>query len=162
MTARKQVEEIYEAERGNIYSYLLYWGVPPERAQDLAQEVFLKLFSKMSKGEKIENPRGWLYRVAHHAALRFHTREPVFDRLDAGIESLQTAPSPESQMIEQQRRAALVRAIRDLSSQQRHCLHLRGQGLRYREIAEVAGISISAASEFIRRAVTRLKETLDG
>jgi DNA-directed RNA polymerase specialized sigma24 family protein len=39
---------------------------------------------------------------------------------------------------------------------------LRVQGLRYREIAETVGISTSAVGEFLRRAVVRLKEAIDG
>ena len=57
MTVNERVEEIYQAERDNIYSYLLHFGIPAGRAQELAQDSFLKLYLKMSKGELIENPR---------------------------------------------------------------------------------------------------------
>ena len=162
MTVHEQVEEIYEAERDHIYSYLLCFRVPAGRAQELTQDSFLKLYLKMSKGEKIDNPRAWLYRVAHNFALRFHEREPAFDELDPNFPARESAPDPEHALIELQRRSALVEAIRDLSPQQRNCLHLRAQGLRYREISDVVGISSSAVGEFLRRAVTRLKGALDG
>ena len=161
MTVHEQVEQIYEAERDNIYSYLLYLGVAAQRAQELAQDSFLKLYLKMSQGESIENPRAWLYKVAHNFALRVHEREPAFDELDPNINLLQAAADPESALIRRQRGAALAQAIRDLSPRQRNCLHLRVQGLRYREIADVVGISTSAVGEFLRRAVTRLKEVVD-
>ena len=160
MSVQERVEEIYEAERESIYSYLLYLGVPPGRAQELVQDSFLKLFLKLSKGEDVENPRAWLYRVAHNFALRFHQREPAFDELDPSFQARETRPDPEHSLIERQRRTALVQAVRGLSPQQRNCLHLRAQGLRYREIADVIGISTSAVGEFLRRAVTRLKEGL--
>jgi DNA-directed RNA polymerase specialized sigma24 family protein len=64
--------------------------------------------------------------------------------------------------MERQRQNVLQRAIRDLSPRQRNCLHLRAQGLRYREIAAVIGISTSAATEFLRRAAVRLKGIMDG
>ena len=157
MTVSERVAEIYEAERDHIYSYLLYFGVPAGRAQELAQDSFLKLYLKMSKGESIENPRAWLYRVAHNFALRFHQREAVFDSLADGFEPRAASPDPERAMIEHERRSVLLQAIRDLSPQQRNCLHLRVQGLRYREIADVIGISSSAVGEFLRRAAARLK-----
>lgn len=160
MTVHGRVEEIYETERENIYCYLLHLGVPPGRAQELAQDSFLKLFLKLSKGEDVENPRAWLYRVAHNFALRFHQREPAFDELDPSFHARETGPDPEHALIEQERRSALVRAVHGLSPQQRNCLHLRAQGLRYREIAAAIGISTSAVGEFLRRAVTRLKEGL--
>lgn len=165
MRVHERVEEIYAAERNNIFSYLLYLGVPPQRAQELAQDSFLKLYLKMSKNEPIENPHAWLYRVAYHCAVRFHQREPVFDELPSGPSDARTpvepAPDPERALMDGQRRSALLEAIRGLSPQQRHCLHLRVQGLRYREIAEAIGISTSAVGEFLRRAVARLQGVRD-
>jgi RNA polymerase sigma-70 factor, ECF subfamily len=161
MTVHEQVERIYEAERDNIYSYLLYLGVAAPRAQELAQDAFLKLYLKMSRREPIENPRAWLYRVAHNLALRVHAREPVFDELDPNSNVPEGVADAESALIDRQRGAALAGAIRGLSPQQRNCLHLRVQGLRYREIADVLGIGTSAVGEFLRRAVVRLKEVMD-
>jgi RNA polymerase sigma-70 factor (ECF subfamily) len=162
MTVNERVEEIYQAERDNIYSYLLYFSVPAGRAQELAQDSFLKLYLKMSKGESVENPRAWLYKVAHNFALRFHQREAVFDDLSGDFEPADRLPDPEHAAMEHQRKTVLLRAIRDLSPRQRNCLHLRAQGLRYREIADVIGISTSAATEFLRRAAVRLKGIMDG
>jgi RNA polymerase sigma-70 factor, ECF subfamily len=161
-TVHERVEQIYEAEREHIYSYLLCFGVPAQRAQELAQDSFLKLYIKMSKGESIENPRAWLYRVAHNSALRFHRREPAFDALDSSAEPTEPLPDPERALIDCERSSTLRNAIRDLSPRQRNCLELRARGLRHREIAEVIGISTSAASEFLRRAVVRLKEAVNG
>jgi RNA polymerase sigma-70 factor, ECF subfamily len=162
MTIHERMEEIYETERESIYSYLLGLRVPPGRAQELTQDSFLKLYLKMSRDEHVENPRAWLYRVAHNFALRFHQREPVFDELGANFAMDDPANDPENRLIELQRHSALVQAIRCLSPQQRNCLHLRVKGLRYREIGEVIGISTSAVGEFLKRAVTRLKEAMDG
>jgi RNA polymerase sigma-70 factor, ECF subfamily len=162
MSVRERVEHIYEAEREHIYSYLLCFGVPAQRAQELAQDSFVKLYIKMSRGESIENPRAWLYRVAHNAALRFHRREAVFDALEAGVEPQGAQPDPERALMDEQRKTALRNAILDLSPRQRNCLELRARGLRHWEIAEAIGISTSAASEFLRRAVLRLREALHG
>lgn len=162
MTVHELVEQIYAAERSGIYSYLLFLGVPQQRAQELAQDSFLKLYLRMSQGEQIENPRAWLHRVAHNLALKWHEREPVFDSFDPEFSAREPAPDPERALLDRERRAALAAAIRTLSPQQKNCLHLRVQGLRYREIAEVVGISNSAVGEFLRRAVTRLKEALHG
>jgi RNA polymerase sigma-70 factor (ECF subfamily) len=161
MNVHERLEEIYVAERIHIYRYLLYWGVPPQRAQELAQDSFLKLFLKMSGGDAVENPRAWLYQVAHNSAIRHHQREPVFDPIGSNIRLAEPSMDAESALIGRQRSLALAAAVRDLSPQQRNCLHLRAQGLRYREIAATIGISTSSISEFLRRAVVRLKEVLD-
>jgi RNA polymerase sigma-70 factor (ECF subfamily) len=47
-----------------------------------------------------------------------------------------------------------------LSPQQKVCIHLRAEGMRYREIAEVLGVSISTVEEFLARAIARLRMKL--
>jgi RNA polymerase sigma-70 factor, ECF subfamily len=160
MMVRDEVVRIYEVERANIYSYLLHFGLPAARAQELTQDAFLKLYLKLSEGVPIANSRAWLYRVAHNLALRSHARERKFGELDPDAAFADTRPDPERILIDKRRRSALRNAIRHLSPQQRNCLHLRVQGLGYREIAEVIGISTSAVGEFLRRARERLKEAL--
>jgi RNA polymerase sigma-70 factor (ECF subfamily) len=54
----------------------------------------------------------------------------------------------------------LNEAWKTLSPQQRQCLHLRAEGLRYREIAETLGITISSAREFLSRAILRLQRAV--
>jgi RNA polymerase sigma-70 factor (ECF subfamily) len=162
MTAHDRVEQIYEEERANIYSYLLYLGLPAGQAQELAQDAFLTMYRKMLKGDAIGNPRAWLYKVAHNLARRSYTREPRFDEMNPDAERADTGPDPERMLIEKRRKSALYEAMRGLSPQQRNCLHLRVQGLRYREIAGAIGISTSAVGEFLRRASVRLKEALNG
>ena len=66
--------------------------------------------------------------------------------------------SAEQLLMERQRNRRVIEAMEDLSPQQRNCLYLRSEGLRYREIAEVMNISPSTVNEFLRRAISRLSE----
>lgn len=157
----EDVEKVYEAERDNLYSYLLYLRVPPPQAQELTQEAFLKLYLKMQGGDAILNPKAWLYKVAYHLAARHFRSEPEFDQLVADFSAAGRQHNPEAQLIDRERMETLTRNIRELSPQQRNCLYLRGQGLRYREIAEVIGVRTSTVSVFLQRAVARLKEAFD-
>lgn len=161
MSVHDQVEAIYAAEREHIFRHLRYFNVPAARAQELAQDCFVKLYLKLSQGDVIEEPRAWLYRVAQNQARRYHRREPVFDEIGSNWDRPGSQPDPELDLMARQKQAQLDQAVRELSPQQRNCLHLRGQGLRYREIAEAMGISTSAVGEFLRRAVTKLKGVLD-
>lgn len=52
MSVREQVERLYEGERRNIYSYVLYLGLPAARAQELTQDAFLKLYVTLSEGKR--------------------------------------------------------------------------------------------------------------
>ena len=54
-----RVSRLFEEARDDVYRYLLTLGLHPPRAQEAAQEVFLRLYATLKKGEEIENPRAW-------------------------------------------------------------------------------------------------------
>ncbi len=159
---REQVTRLFEEARGDVYRYLLSLGLHPPQAQEGTQEVFLRLYATLRKGEKIQNPRGWIFRVAHNHGLRVRARqdsEVPFDP-DWEIGSPNTL-DPEKELAERERMRRFHRAIENLSEQQRRCLFLRMEGLRYPEIGAALGISVSAVGEFLRRAIERLRRLND-
>ena len=161
---QQEVEETYAQTRAPICSYLLGLGVPGAQAQEVTQEVFLRLYQTMRKGEQIGNRRAWLFRVAHNLGLNVRTRERAFSGASPDWERLaqSTLASPERAMLDRERLERVHAALKTLSPQQRNCLYLRAEGLRYREIAEVIGVSASTVNEFLRRAIARLTEAANG
>src|SRR4051794_11609433 len=77
---RQQVSELFEAARDDVYRYLLTIGLYKEQAQEAAQGVFLRLYPAQSKGETIQIPRAWIFRVAHNLGLKIraqpHSKRP--------------------------------------------------------------------------------------
>jgi len=135
-------------------------GLTPADGEEVIQEVFLALFRHLRNGKPRDNLRGWLFRVAHNLALKQRQRSRtnrVMEPQD-GAEDLQIAhgPDPEQAMAARQRRQGLLAVVRALPEKERYCLHLRAEGLRYREIAEVLGISLGAVSLSLTRALARL------
>jgi len=157
-----QVARLFEESRDDVYRYLLTLGLEPARAQEAAQEVFLRLYVALKRGEDIGNPRAWIFRVAHNHGLKVRTRQASEISFDAAMEArLGTRSDPERALLERERILRLHHAIAGLSEQQRRCLFLRMEGLRYPEIGSALGISASAVGEFLRRAVLRLKRVQD-
>jgi len=72
------------------------------------------------------------------------------------------AANPEQQVINFQRQQRLLAVLRVLPEQEQYCLHLRAEGLVYREIAEVLGISLAAVSVSLGRALARLSRADGG
>ena len=161
-TLHDQVEKAFEDARDDVYRYLLTLGLWPPQAQEATQDVFLKLYVALRQGEKILNIRAWIFRVAHNHGLNVRAREDVMQPFDPDLESriVQKWNDPEQNAIEGQQMLRLNRALAGLSEQQRNCLYLRAEGLRYREIGQAIGISTSTVGEFLRRAVTRLKKAV--
>jgi len=155
-----RVSQLFEEARDDVYRYLLTLGLHPPRAQEAVQEVFLRLYATLKKGEEIENPRGWVFRVAHNYGLKVREKQVSEEPFDPALESrLQTAEGdPEAELLERERMSRFHQAVEGLSEQQKRCLFLRMEGLRYPEIGSALGISPSAVGEFLRRAMARLKK----
>ncbi|HWB86633.1 MAG TPA: RNA polymerase sigma factor [Bryobacteraceae bacterium] len=158
-----QVTRLFEEMRGDVYRYLLTLGLRPPQAQEAAQEVFLRLYSTLRGGEDIRSPRGWIFRVAHNLGLKIRARQDTELPFDADLEAVLAAPAPnpEHELLERERMVRFHHAVEGLSDQQRRCLFLRLEGLRYPEIGSVLGISASAVGEFLRRAMVRLRKVRD-
>lgn len=160
MTLQEQVSRLFEEARDDVYRYLLTLGLHPPRAQEATQEVFLRLYTTLRKGEEIQNPRAWIFRVAHNLGLKIRARqnsEELYDP-EIGVRFATQRETPESELIDRERMARFHNAVDGLSEQQRRCLFLRLEGLRYPEIGSALGISASAVGEFLRRAMVRLKK----
>ena len=158
-----RVAQLFVEARDDVYRYLLTLGIYPPGAQEATQEVFLRLYATLKKGEQIENPRGWIFRVAHNYGLKLREKQVSEEPFGAVLEaSLPAGPrSPEDALLEDERMRRFHTAVEGLSEQQRRCLFLRMEGLRYPEIASTLGISPSAVGEFLRRAMLRLKKVRD-
>ena len=160
MTLQDEVAQLFLESRDDVYRYLLNLGLFPPQAQEGAQEVFLRLYATLKKGEKIQNPRAWIFKVAHNYGLKVRGRQNFQAPFDAALESRIAGAEmdPEESLIEREQALRFHRAIEGLSEQQRHCLFLRLEGLRYPEIGSVLGIGASTVGEFLRRAITRLRK----
>jgi RNA polymerase sigma-70 factor (ECF subfamily) len=160
VTLQHEVADLFQEMREGVYRYLLSLGLHPPQAQEAAQEVFLRLYAVLKRGEPIQNRRAWVIRVAHNLALKWRAQQGAVFPFEPDVEARLADPAvnPEQSLLERERQVRFARAVANLSDQQRRCLHLRLEGLRYAEIASVLGISASAVSEFLRRAVARLRK----
>ena len=163
VTRRELVSQTYEQNRDVIYRYLVALGTKPSVAQDLTQELFLKLYSTIGKGKQIQNVRAWMFTVASNLALN-HLRAESYHPSLSGEDvrqwletQAQPGADPEKALLERERAVALQEAISTLSPQQRVCLHLRAEGFRYREISKILGVAVPTVAEFLRRAISKLR-----
>ena len=154
------VAGLFQELREDVYRYLLSLGLYPPQAQEATQEVFLRLYATLQKGEKIQSPKGWIFRVAHNLGLKVRSRQENEAPFDPALEaSLATATAdPEQDLLDRERTLRFHHAVESLSEQQRRCLFLRMEGLRYPEIGSTLGISASAVGEFLRRAMVRVEK----
>src|SRR5690349_22118698 len=156
LTIEDRVTTLFEALRGSMLGYIVsVFGIATAaEAEDITQDAFLQLHRMLQKGHAIENPRAWLFRVAHNLAIgRLKLRQFVaplddleWDEISRRIPDPGMSPEQRAQRVEDF--ARLYIAMGRLSVQERECLHLRSEGLRYHEIAEVLGISTPAVGKY--------------
>ena len=159
-----RVARLFEESREEIFRYLLSLGLDPQSAQDATQEVFLRLYNSLQSGDDIRNARAWLFRVAHNHGLRVRQQQQRMPLWEPDAARLLADPQadPEQALLDRERLERVRQAFNGLSEQQQRCLHLRLEGLRYQEIADVLGIASSSVSEFLRRAIERLRGVRHG
>ena len=99
-----QVAQLFLETRDDVYRYLLSLGLYPPQAQEGAQEVFLRLYATLKKGEKIQNPRAWIFRVAHNLGLNIRARQNLQAPFDADLESQLVGPAmnPEQSLLQRE------------------------------------------------------------
>src|SRR5689334_5419956 len=66
VSQQRQVIDLFRSARTPLYRYFVSIGLQPDQADDVIQEAFIRLYEHLASGAKIENPRGWLFSVAHN------------------------------------------------------------------------------------------------
>ncbi len=156
-----EVTALFDDLREPLLRYLLSMGLSVADGEDVIQETFLALFRHLHQGRPRTNLRGWIFRTAHNLGLKCHRldgrarrtmRAPSFsDPIADG------APNPEQRLGMRQRYERMCAVLNALPARDRYCLSLRAEGLRYREIARVLGVSLGTVSNCVRRAASRLQ-----
>ena len=142
-------------------------------AEELAQEVFLRVYRARSSYRAEARFTTWLYRIATNLAVN-HARDTRHERsaqtvyLDAPDEETGTSPdvaddepSVEERLLRDERMAAIRRHVMALPERQRMAVLMhKYQGMDYRQIGEVLKLSESATKSLLFRAYQTLREKL--
>src|SRR5215203_6262836 len=124
-------------------------------AEDVTQEVFIRLYNHMDSIHDAEMLRPWLIRVALNVArntirgnIRANTRDEnyVKEAIGNSIFSVETEYEQKSEVSE------INRALNKVKEPLRSCLVLKQQGLSYREIAESLSLNETSIGTYVARA----------
>jgi RNA polymerase sigma-70 factor (ECF subfamily) len=152
----REVIQLFEQFRSPLLRYVGSLGLTVHDGEEIIQEVFLALFRHLQQGKSRRNLRGWIFRVAHNLALKQKMANNRALALSHAEEAMDATPSPEEQVLNNQRLARMQAVLRVLPEQDRCCLNLRAEGLRYREIAATLGMSLGAVSIALTRSLARM------
>lgn len=162
---------LMERHKAALYGYLLRLTRRADAADDIFQEVFLKLVRNPSSYGEMERFGAWLFTVARNAAMDRFRRESARGELPLDGEEErpghgETAPSSEPGPAEAFDNKTLGErieaALASLSDEQREVFYLRHySGLSFREIAEMLGVPLGTVLARMSRAAARLRGELE-
>lgn len=168
-------EEMVEKYQHRLVAVLHHVVGNAEEAEDLAQEVFLRIYRARKKYRARSKFSTWLFTIANNLALnalRTKQRKPVvpLHLNDSGplgprpaeqlVRDQQHQPA---QRIQQQELAGIVRqAVENLNERQRVAVVLnKFEEMNYAEIAEVMGLTTKAVKSLLSRARSNLRTVLE-
>jgi len=130
-----------------------------ETARDLAQDTFVQAYKSILKTKFNSSFKAWLYKTATNNSHQFFRKNKIkkvtSSEATAGEENLTSKDYPESVIEGLVIRETLLRVDKD----QRTCLLLHfWEGLKYREIAEIIGISEEAVRKRVARGCREFKK----
>ena len=161
---------IVEQWKDMVYNTILGIVQNETEAEDLAQDVFIKVFEKIGTFKGDSKFSTWLYRIATTTALdhlRSKKRKKRFGFLQSlGGESdekdlIPDFHHPGVRLDNKERAAVLFKAIESLPENQKtaYTLH-KLEGLSYRDVSEVLNTTVSAVESLMSRANQNLRKEL--
>jgi RNA polymerase sigma-70 factor, ECF subfamily len=155
--------EVFRELNAPVFWYLIRIGLRPEEAEDIVQEVFLRLFQRLRERGEQGQMRRWIFRVAHNLAIDQHRQQrrsalkswQEWVELSARLQD--RTSNPEERLLKEEQIAVLDQALGTLTSRQAQCLDLRMEGLSYREIGDRLGVTVSTVAESLKLAIRKLQ-----
>jgi RNA polymerase sigma-70 factor (ECF subfamily) len=154
--------EVFRRYYPTVYGVLLRITGVPDEAEDLTQEVFLRLYQRPVPLGTDVNLAGWLYRVASNLGFnavrsrrRLRDRVLRWARLERPL--VTGAPNPAAEAERSDAAARVRQALAELPERDRTVLILRHSGVSYAEIAAAVGIRTSSVGTVLARAERALR-----
>jgi len=164
----KALDELFRRHRDAAFGIAYRLLGQREDTLDVVQESFIHVLRGIEGFRGQSSFRTWLYRIVTHAALdyRRYRSHRLADSLDAENAPEQPATGPDQQTPQEEAqehdlRRAIDEALLNVSEKNRAALVLYAlEGMSYKEVAEVLGISIGTVMSRIFNARQRLRELL--
>jgi RNA polymerase sigma factor (sigma-70 family) len=158
MEEKATLQQVFAAEESSLLRYAHGLVGQRETAEDLVQDAFIKLHTHWLE---VTHPRAWLFRCTRNLALSYlrdHKREtPIMDGQDFPSQ----LPGPEQTLGKLEAIGSLQELVADLPPDDRTLISLKYQeGLKYDQISERTGLSVSNVGYKLHHALKNLAESL--
>lgn len=156
----QQASLLFDRYNKRLYNYLVRMTMDRDAAEDLTQNVFVRLIRYRNSYKEGLKFQSWIYQVARNVFSDHYQASRNENRSTMDIErfSDQLADANESQRQEEQERL-LIRSLAMLNDDQRELLVLtRFQHLKYEEVAQLLNTTVANIKVKVHRAIGKLRE----
>ena len=164
-------ETIIKLYEQKICSTIFYMVKNENIVEDLAQEVFIKVYKNISKFNEESSLYTWIYRITMNTCIDQIKKEKKITYINTYIDTdegeVEIQFEDESQRLDEiidnkLKRESLIKAIKSLPAEQRALIVLRDiRQFKYMEIAEMLKLNLGTVKSKISRARQTLKESLE-
>ncbi len=158
------LEELYERHGESLYRYLLFKLGSAEDAEDVLQETFCRFARHDLRGWLVRNHQAFVFGIARNEANRFLRRKlgrKEGERMIAsgGIGAFAAAfAAPDEPAL-----SFLLERAGGLPAEQKEVVYLKVfDGLTFKEIGSVCGVSANTAASRYRYGIEKLRESVEG
>ena len=163
----KAFDLLLERNQSRLFSYILFIVHDRSMAEDLLQETFVKIISKLHEGKYSSSGKfvSWMLRIAHNAVMDWYRRQKnektmeVYNENDLYGDSTSVLDANiENHFVKEQVLRDVQRMMNLLPITQREVVFMRFyQNLSFKEIAELTNVSINTALGRMRYAVMNMR-----
>ncbi len=158
---RESLLQLHTACAAGVFRFLWTLTQDAHAAEDLLQEVFVKLARDGSGLAAAESAQAWVFKIARHAALDWRRRNAVRERAAAHLREFADVFVPPDDPDAAAMQRELTAALAALPEEQRAAVHLHlREGLTFREIGEINDIPTSTAASRYRYGIAALRSSL--
>lgn len=164
-------EEIIKLYQQKVCNTIFYMVKNENIVEDLAQEVFIKVYKNISKFNEESSLYTWIYRITMNTCIDQIKKEKKITYINTYVETedgeVEIQFEDESQRLDEIienkiKRESLIKAIKSLPPEQRALIVLRDiRQFKYMEIAEMLKLNLGTVKSKISRARQALKECLE-
>jgi RNA polymerase sigma-70 factor (ECF subfamily) len=154
-------EVLYTRHKGPLYRYLLRQCGAAALAEELFQDVWMKLIRARERYEARAKFTTYLYHLAHNRLIDHYRRAKAGVPISYDDDPDSDAREPDNELDRRRLGQRLLEQIAALPEAQREAFLLREEsGLSLEQIAEVTGVNAETAKSRLRYALTKLRQGL--
>lgn len=160
--SEEALAKLYNTYFERIYRFIFYRVSHKETAEDLTEDVFVKIFKKLRNLEQLGAFEGWLFQIARNQVIDYYRRK----KQTVPLEEIENTLEYETNIVDivnlKTEQTVFIKLLKELSPEQQQVIKLKFlEDIDNDIIAEMMNKTEGAIRVIQHRAIAKLKELID-